>query len=134
MQVLDIGQIPPEHKKADWVSIMVGDKKYTLRFAKQKTGFGVKLLFCCPGCERRCTKLYRSESGFRCATCGKINRYTGIQNSTKGGERGIEYRMMRFAAASGIVISEWPFSYMDYMKDKRANRASFRKNLLFCKH
>ena len=129
MQVLSIGQIPPEHKKADRVSVMVDSKKYTLRFAKQKTGFGAKSLFFCPVCERRCTKLYFDESGFRCATCGKINQYADIQNSTKGGEREIRYRMMRFAAASGIVISEWPFNYKNYVNDKRIKTTAFRRKL-----
>lgn len=127
--VLDIYALKPEVRAAKKMTATINGQEYLIRTAEQRTGFGTKNFLLCPICEKRRVKLYFADDGFKCAWCGKINLYAGIQNGTRGGERELEYRMMRFAAANDITILKWPFHYLNYIKDKRINRPSFRKKL-----
>lgn len=44
----------------------------TVRMTTTKTnGGGERLWFCCPSCDRRCGKLFCSDSAFRCRKCLK---------------------------------------------------------------
>ena len=130
MMILDIYALKPEVRAAKEMTATIYGQKYLIQTAEQKTGFGIKKFLLCPVCGKRRVKLYFVGNGFKCASCGKINLYTGIQNGTRGGERELEYRMMRFAAANEITISEWPFHYLHYIADKRISRASFRKKIV----
>ena len=129
LKILDISRLSAEQKRAENLTATVDGGKYMIQTAEQKTGFGTKRFFLCPECEKRKTRLYFFGNGFRCASCGGINPYRGIQNGTESGERELAYRMMRFAAANGIRIKSWPFNYLDYMDDRRINRGSFRKKI-----
>lgn len=129
MQILDIRQIPPEHKKRDWVSIKSDDRRYTIRYAEQRTGFGVRKFFVCPVCERRTMRLYKRTTQFACDKCAGINLYKPIQNGTKGGYLEISYRMERYAAKKNIRF-EYPFDYIQFTSDPRINSVAFQQSLL----
>lgn len=129
MMILDVYRLTPEQKAGSKIAVASGEQKSVIQLAEQKTGFGVRKFFVCPVCGERRVKLYFVGNGFKCATCGKINLYTGIQNGTKGGERELEYRMMRFAAAHEIGEIEWPFDYRNYIFDTRMSRTSFRRKI-----
>jgi hypothetical protein len=57
-----------------------------------------------------------------------MNKYWGIQNSTKGGFIDITYRMLRVAEKQNIKL-KFPFDYTDFLLDERERKEGFRKNV-----
>lgn len=78
--------------------------------AKQTTGCGFKRFFYCPHCYNRRERLYLVNGDWLCRSCIPKSIYRGIQNTTKGGDTYIAYKMERIAASYCIQI-EYPFSY-----------------------
>ena len=92
----------------------IGDMLLT----EQKTGFGVRHFIICPNCGNRREKLYIFNNKITyCRSCSPISPYKPIQNSTKGGEAELTYRMKRVAAEHKIK-QEFPFRYYEYLFDR----------------
>lgn len=86
--------------------------------SKQKTGYGFKSFLNCPLCNSRREKLYLYKEIPICRQCYPYNIYNNIQNSTKGGEPEIHYRMLRVAKEYGFKDWEFPFNYMDFLLNR----------------
>lgn len=97
---------------------LILDKPYpNIHFAHQETGFGSKSFFICPTCGSRRVKLYVIKNNIYCRSCSPISPYKGIQNSTKGGERELAYRIKKIAKEYKINY-RFPFSYWEYVFDR----------------
>lgn len=120
------GKIKPD---AQLVILGIGKRKQKILLAYQKTGYGQKRFFVCPGCEKRVEYLYITEKDIlKCRQCSGI-RYKGIQDTTKGGYDEIAYRMKRYARKHDIDF-DFPFTYLAFANDKRCNKQKFRHCLV----
>lgn len=97
---------------------LILDKPYpNIYFAQQKTGYGSKNFFICPTCGNRREKLFIINKNVYCRSCSPISPYKGIQNSTKGGERELAYRISKTAREYQINY-KFPFRYWEYIFDR----------------
>lgn len=126
--VLDIGTLHSSQKAKGMIRITIGGKERKVSLTEQQTGFGIRKFFVCPCCGNRRVKLYIYNNNIFCRSCGQYKPYEGIQNSTKGGDVELGYRMSRFGAANGIEVV-FPFNYLNFAKDERLKKASFRKKI-----
>lgn len=100
--------------------------EYNIQFSRQKTGYGEKLFFVCPGCGCRRTKLYLCAGGLLCRECYPLPAYRGIKNSTPGGYDYIACRMLTLARQEGISL-KFPFHYLEYRKPKYKHFAKWQE-------
>lgn len=113
LQSLDIKNLDLKKHK-DYVEVSATKDK--IYFTEQVTGFGVKHFLECPRCSSRREIIYLVDYKYLyCRGCIPINIYKGIQNSTKGGETEIHYRMKQIAKEYGINEWEFPFDYMQLL-------------------
>ncbi len=96
----------------------ITDYKRPLVMDHVKVGFGFRNYLICPECGNRFVKLYLCGNRFVCRKCGKVPVYSGIQNTTKGGYKEIQYRMERYAGKHKIQF-EYPFDYLDFVFDQK---------------
>lgn len=116
-------------KGSRYVVVLYGSTKYKLIFSTVKVGYGEKLFLSCPICgKNKCTLFYKNNL-FRCSECCSINLYKGIQNTTKGGEAYLEYKMNRFAMRCGIGEFEYPFDFHKYPRPKGKHKENWNTNL-----
>lgn len=127
---IDVKQIK-EYVKPDakTVTLKCGDRSQVIVLVYQKTGFGHKRFFSCPKCAGRVQHLYLVNGNWSCRKCSGVNRYYGIQNSTKGGYEEIAYRMKRYADKQGIKF-DFPFDYTVFGCDERTKKDKFRQHLM----
>lgn len=104
-------------------------KRQIIYFKRVKVGFGYKVFFSCPLCGKNCEKVFFEQGGFRCFRCCSVSPYKGIQNTTKGGDDYIAYKMQRFAIKSGIGHFDFPFDYAKHPKPKGKHSDRWKKNL-----
>ena len=128
-QLIYLNDLQPEHRSGKGITVQYYGKIFSVNFAEQKTGFGIRKFFVCPVCGKRRTKLFLCGSGLFCVDCADLKPYKDIQNATKGGYREIQYRMERFAERNGITIKKWPFEFVDYADHPAYNRKKFQKAL-----
>lgn len=107
-----------------------GEYQQTLYFSKVKVGYGYKKFFVCPCCGEYKTKLYLDKNQiFKCVNCCSVKPYNGIQNTTKGGDDYIDYKMIRFAIKVGIGKYEYPFDYCQHPCPKGKHKEKWNQNL-----
>ena len=116
-------------RSAASINVDVGEKRVKVYFAEQETGYGVRKFFLCPHCGERKVKLYFVGDSFRCAKCGKIKPYKGLQNGTKGGYRELQYRMMKYGAKHGITV-QFPFDYLQCFRADQIMNEEYRAALM----
>ena len=79
----------------------------TVEITHQKTGFGVKRLFICAYCGRRCAKILKID-GYKpifCPVCIPVNRHRYRQNLyDNGNDALIRWHMRRLAEKNGLDI------------------------------
>lgn len=112
-----------------YLRISFGEDFQTLSFTKVQVGYGKKNFFRCPICGRNATRLYFDNHLFRCLECCRSNPYKGIQNTTRGGDDYIGYKMERFAAKAGIGQFDYPFDYLKHPRPKGKHWSKWNKNL-----
>jgi hypothetical protein len=110
------------------IKVKIRDIPYTIDLSWQKTGYGQRYFFVCPICNKRYSELYIEGKRLKCRNCSSMNKYWGIQNSTKGGFIDITYRMLRVAEKQDIKL-KFPFDYTDFLLDKRERKKDFRKTI-----
>lgn len=116
MRVLDIRHVI---EQLGDVKAIIGVEGIDVGIEEQKTGYGVKKFLECPRCYQRREKLYvYNVNDIYCRSCSPISPYKAIQNSTKGGEPELEYRMHRVAKEYGFKDWEFPFNYMEVLLDR----------------
>lgn len=103
--------------------------KSSVCITKVRVGFGLKCFFLCPSCMQKKEKLYWNGQFFCCASCCGIKTYSGIQNTTKGGDAFIAYKMERFAAKIGLGAFDYPFDYRQHTCPKGKHQDRWQKNL-----
>lgn len=106
-----------------------GNTKQKISFSTVKVGYGEKLFLSCPICGKNKYTLYYENNLFRCSECCSLNTYKGIQNTTKGGEAYLEYKMERFAMRCGIGQFEYPFDFRKHPRPKGKHRKKWNTNL-----
>ncbi len=116
-------------RSAGSITVKVGEKQCKVNFAEQKTGYGTRKFFLCPYCGNRKVKLYFVGGAFRCAKCGKIKPYRELQNGTKGGDRELAYRMVKYGAKHNINV-QFPFRYLDYFSADQIGKEEYRAALM----
>lgn len=128
-QFLYLNSLEPAQRARQGIKVSYCGKTFSVNFAEQKTGFGIRKFFVCPVCGKRRTKLFLCGSGLFCVDCADLKPYRELQNATRGGYREIQYRMERYAERNGIRIEKWPFEFMDYSGHKEYCREKFQKAL-----
>ncbi|MCK9479190.1 MAG: hypothetical protein M0R40_06775 [Firmicutes bacterium] len=98
-------------------------------FSKIQVGYGFKHFIICPICGQNRAKLYLEGNLFICIDCCSVKPYNGIQNTTKGGDAYIGYKMERFATRCGIGKFEYPFDYLKHPKPKGKHSEKWNRNL-----
>ena len=93
----------------------------TFFFGSVKVGYGTRYYFICPVCGKYREELIFNGTIFTCFSCAGVNPYAGIQQSTRGGETFITYKMYRYARTHKIEGFHFPFSFYDYPRPKRRN-------------
>ena len=89
----------------------------TVTLTHQRTGFGVKRLFTCPYCGRRCAKLLKIDGyvPIFCPVCIPINRYRHRRNLyDSGNDSLIRWHMRRLAEKNGMDI-KIPFCLISHL-------------------
>lgn len=117
------------NEKSTGAIIEVKENKQKIRFNRVKVGCVCKVFFSCPLCGRNCEKVFFEQGGFRCFKCCSVSPYKGIQNTTKGGDDYIAYKMQRFAIKNGIGQFDFPFDYAKHPKPKGKHSDHWKKNL-----
>ena len=112
------------HAKIEW-----NGNQQNIRFSKVQVGYGFKNFLVCPICGQNRAKLYLEGKLFKCAVCCSVKPYRGIQNTTKGGNEYLGYKMKRFAHKVGIGGFEYPFEYLRHICPKGKNQDKWRYNL-----
>jgi len=107
-----------EEAKRGAIYFQYGGEAKSIKFSKQKTGFGEKYFFICPTCGGRRTNLYIYDHDFVCRSCTPIRVYKGATDTTKNGYMNLSYRMRRLAEKNDLDI-QFPFCYMNHPKPKR---------------
>ncbi len=109
--------------------VSCGRVKQKIMFSVVKVGYGKKTFLSCPICGKNKCTLYLENNLFRCSNCCSVNPYKGIQNTTKGGEAYLEYKMERFAMRCGIGEFEYPFDFRKHPRPKGKHKEKWNTNL-----
>jgi len=105
------------------------DKQQTIFFSRVNVGYGCKVFFICSCCGENRTMLYLDSNIFKCVNCCTVKPYRGIQNTTKGGDEYLGYKMERFAIKVGIGSFDYPFDYLQHFCPKGKHKDKWNKNL-----
>lgn len=127
IRIADFKKVTEKDSKA--VMVTCDGVKQKILFSIIKVGYGQKAFFLCPICGKNKEKLYLENKLFRCSECCSLNFYRGIQNTTKGGDAYIAYKMQRFAQRCGIGKFEYPFDFRKYPRPKGKHKIKWEKNL-----
>ena len=100
-----------------------------LSFSRVVVGYGKKVFFRCPICNKNKESLFWENNLFRCSDCCSIKQYSGIQNTTKGGDAYISYKMERFAMRCGVGQFDYPFDFQQHPRPKGKRSKNWNKNL-----
>lgn len=116
-------------KKSTGAIVQVERYRQKILLNRVKVGCVCKVFFSCPFCGRNCERLFFEQGMFRCFRCCSVSPYKGIQNTTKGGDDYIAYKMQRFAIKNGIGQFNFPFDYVKHPKPKGKHSDRWKKNL-----
>ena len=120
------GAITP---KSSGVIIEAEGKKEKILLSRVKVGYGYKVFFSCPICGKNSERIIFEDGLFSCSKCSSAKQYRGIQNTTKGGDDFIAYKMLRFSMKVGIGQFNFPFDYAEHPKPKGKHSDKWNKNL-----
>lgn len=117
----------------DYFTITYSAKRsQTIAVTSTAVGYGNRLWFCCPGCEKRCGNLYLVNSYFSCREChnltyvtcqlsGKRLDYLAMQIRRRQWQLGLDTNAP-FTSPDYVGIDDVPLFKPKYMKQKTWQR------------